>query len=201
MHYKFHIKSTICKVIRSWKGLINPFDSHPSFELTYSSGRNAYVKSSLNTFFQGFQRNLLRPNSLVPSPLPLHKAGRWKFSKIPVMGGWKFFTRTGGSQEWRWGGGGGGWWFYNGDGKFLKSLYIVGRGVLTPLFYEDPLTYVAFCPTFFLSVVMFLWLNGWSLHIWSTHVSTHVKPWYLSTRRTLMFVLCNKTSGLLRFLT
>ena len=29
-------------------------------------------------------------------------------------------------------------WFYNGrDGKSLKSLYIVGRGVLTPLFYED----------------------------------------------------------------
>ena len=39
----------------------------------------------------------------------------------------------GGSHEW-----GGGSWFYNGrDGKSLKSLYIVGRGVLTPLFYED----------------------------------------------------------------
>ena len=34
-----------------------------------------------------------------------------------------------------WGTGG---WFYNGgNGKFLKSLYIVGRGVLTPSFYED----------------------------------------------------------------
>ena len=28
--------------------------------------------------------------------------------------------------------------FIIGNGKFLKSLYIVGRGVLTPLFYEDP---------------------------------------------------------------
>ena len=32
-----------------------------------------------------------------------------------------------------------GGWFYNGDGKFLKSLYIIARGVLTPLFYEEPL--------------------------------------------------------------
>ena len=33
-----------------------------------------------------------------------------------------------------------GWlWFYNGgNGKFLKSLYIVGREVLTPLFYDPP---------------------------------------------------------------
>ena len=28
--------------------------------------------------------------------------------------------------------------------------------------------------------------------------STHIKPWYLSTRRTLMCVLCNKASSLLR---
>ena len=27
---------------------------------------------------------------------------------------------------------------YWGDGKILKTLYIVGSGVLTPLFYEDP---------------------------------------------------------------
>ena len=43
-------------------------------------------------------------------------------------------------------------WFYNGrDGKFLKSLQIVGRGVLIPLFYEDPLyslpSFFKFCPT------------------------------------------------------
>ena len=45
-----------------------------------------------------------------------------------------------------------GGWFYNGrDGKFLKSLQIVGRGVLIPLFYEDPLhslpSFFKFCPT------------------------------------------------------
>ena len=35
--------------------------------------------------------------------------------------------------------GGGGGWFFNGrNGKFLKYLDIVGRRVLTPLFYEDP---------------------------------------------------------------
>ena len=32
----------------------------------------------------------------------------------------------------------GGGWFYNGGMENGKSLYIVGRGVLTPLFYEDP---------------------------------------------------------------
>ena len=47
---------------------------------------------------------------------------------------------------------GGGSWFYNGgDGKFLKSLQIVGRRVLTTLFYEDPLyclpSFFRFCPT------------------------------------------------------
>ena len=45
-----------------------------------------------------------------------------------------------------------GGWFYNGrDGKFLKSLQIVDRGVLIPLFYEDPLyslpSFFKFCPT------------------------------------------------------
>ena len=44
---------------------------------------------------------------------------------MAIMGEWEVFTANGGSQEW-------------GDGKFLKSLNIVDRGVLTPLFYEDP---------------------------------------------------------------
>ena len=34
--------------------------------------------------------------------------------------------------------GGGVGFIMGGDGEFSKSLYIVGRGVLTPLFYEDP---------------------------------------------------------------
>ena len=58
-----------------------------------------------------------------------------------MRGGWEIFTRNVGG------------WFYNGrDGKFLKSLYLVGRWVLTLLFYEEP-PYIAyylffkFCPT------------------------------------------------------
>ena len=46
------------------------------------------------------------------------------------MGEWEIFTRNGRKP-----GAGGG-----GDGKCLKSLYIVSREVLTHLFYEDPLS-------------------------------------------------------------
>ena len=75
-----------------------------------------------------------------------------------------------------------------GEEKFFKSLYIVGRGVLTPLFYKDPLSWVPPPPLFeilsnhhpalpqfpvspthtrtVLSVLLFLFLNGWSGHIW-----------------------------------
>ena len=35
-----------------------------------------------------------------------------------------------------------------GDGKFLKALHIVGKGVLIPLLYEDP-TYIAYPRLFF----------------------------------------------------
>ena len=45
---------------------------------------------------------------------------------MDIMGGWEIFTRNG--REARNG----------GDGKFSKSLDIVDRGVLIPLFYEDP---------------------------------------------------------------
>ena len=65
-----------------------------------------------------------------PTPLhPLMKAGGWKFSKIGYNGreSGKFLLEMGGSREFRWG----------GDGK--KSLDIVDRGVLTPLFHEKPL--------------------------------------------------------------
>ena len=48
----------------------------------------------------------------------------------------KFLLEMGGGRQ-EWGG-----WFYNGGGgKFLKSLKIVDRGMLTPLFYEDPPMY------------------------------------------------------------
>ena len=47
------------------------------------------------------------------------------------MGGWEIFTRNRGRGR---GGRGAGM----GGRKFLKSLYMVGRKVLTPLFHEDP---------------------------------------------------------------
>ena len=109
----------------------------------------------------------------------------WDFSKVAAKGGWKIFTRNREVVV------------LCGDGKFLRSLYIVGRGVLTPLFYEDPLycqppSFLQFCPTSTSNVLSFLlslWLNGWSCHIWCAILlngSTHVKPWYPSTRKTLM---------------
>ena len=50
---------------------------------------------------------------------------------MAIMGGWEIFTRNGEGARNE------GVGFIMGDGKILKSLYIVGRGVLTPLFYED----------------------------------------------------------------
>ena len=53
--------------------------------------------------------------------------GGWDWSKMAVELG-------GGSQEW-----GGGVGFIMGDGKFLKSLYIVDRGMLNLYFMKTPL--------------------------------------------------------------
>ena len=53
-----------------------------------------------------------------------------------------------------------------------------------------------------LSVVLFLWLNGWLCHIWWAILLNdkplHVEPWYLGARKTFMCVLCNNASSLLR---
>ena len=51
-----------------------------------------------------------------------------------------------------------------------------------------------------LSVVLFLWLNRWSRHIWcaivlNDNIDLHMSS--LSTRRTLMCVFCNNVSSLL----
>ena len=62
----------------------------------------------------------------------------------------KFLLEMGGSQD-----GGGdevGGWLNDRGWKILKSLYIVGRRLLTPPFYEDPpiaipLPFFKFCPT------------------------------------------------------
>ena len=83
---------------------------------------------------------------------------------------------------------------------------IVGRGVLSPPLFK-------FCPNllplpcqlqppllFLLSCFLAEWMITPHLMCYSTewyYGSTHVKPWYLSTRRTLMCVLCNKVSSLL----
>ena len=47
-----------------------------------------------------------------------------------------------------------------------------------------------------LFVALILWLNEWSRHIWCIilyYGSTHIQPWYLSTTRNLLCVLCYKT--------
>ena len=67
------------------------------------------------------------------SILPLSNGG----SHFKIIFFRSFFWEMGGMGKAR--NGVGGSWFYNGgDGKFLKSLQIVGRRVLTTLFYEDP---------------------------------------------------------------
>ena len=91
-----------------------------------------------------------------------------------------------------------------------------GRGVLTPCFMKTPL----YClpPSFsnfvqpsppsphpssllppipFLTahcVVLFLWLNGWSRHIWCAILRNYMDV-YMSHHRTLICVLCNKASS------
>ena len=84
------------------------------------------------------------------SILPLSNGG----SHFKIIFFRSFFWEMGGMGKARNGLGGkeGGSWFYHGgDGKFLKSLQIVGRRVLTTLFYEDPLyclpSFFRFCPT------------------------------------------------------
>ena len=81
-------------------------------------------------------------------PPSLHKRGWWIFSKMAVMeGGEKFLLEMGKP-------GMGGGWFYNGwDGKFFKSLYIVGRGVLIRQFYEDPTLISRTSPPFFFQIL------------------------------------------------
>ena len=114
----------------------------------------------------------------------------------------------GGSQE-RWGGRGVG--FKIGGWEIFKvSLHSWQRSASPPILWRH--LYIAYSLFQILSIpptpllpVLFLWLNGWSHQIWCAILfnhnngSTHVKSWwYLSTRRTLMCVLCNKVSSLMR---
>ena len=115
----------------------------------------------------------------------------------------------GGSQEW-------GVAFIIGRWEFLKYLYIVGRGVLSPLFYKDSPLYCLpppvfkFCPTpshfpvisnphshwfFCCPVSLAEWVIMPHLMCYFTcwwYGSTHVEHWYVSTRRTLMCVYAIK---------
>ena len=81
----------------------------------------------------------------------------WKVSDIPFS-----LIKTVNSSLYKW------------SLKFNSlNRYIVGRGVLTPLFYKDPLilptplfsNFVPPTPTAH-SIILFLWLNGWWRHIW-----------------------------------
>ena len=77
---------------------------------------------------------ILKHSSTHTPPPSLYKGWGQIFLKMAIMGEWEIFTGNGGgSQEWGQRGDGG--LFYNGkDGRVLKFLCIVGRGVLTPLF-------------------------------------------------------------------
>ena len=74
------------------------------------------------------------------SILPLSNGG----SHFKIIFFRSFFWEMGGMGKARNGLGGGSWFYHGGDGKFLNSLQIVGRRVLTTLFYEDP--YIAYPP-------------------------------------------------------
>ena len=93
---------------------------------------------------------------------------------MAVMGGWEIFTGNGGKP--------GIFWFYNvGDDKV--SLHNQQRGANSPILWRlpyivtphpfssfvppppTPLSPLTSTPTV-LSVVLFLWLNVWSHHIW-----------------------------------
>ena len=90
------------------------------------------------------------------------------------------------------------------------KIRIGGRGVLTPNFMKTPppqycLTLVfRFCqptlphsllppthtPTAH-SIVLFLWLNGWSHHVWCAILLNDIMDVHMLSLRTLMRVLCN----------
>ena len=121
-------------------------------------------------------------------------------------------------------------WLHNEKWLFLAPMkqvylyqYIVDRGILIPLFYEDSLPpilstlffqilskspYLSCClqpptPQLFLLSCFFGWMGDratfdvlfYLMILWYTHA----RSWYFSTRRALMCVLCNNVSSLLRF--
>ena len=84
-----------------------------------------------------------------------------------------------------------------------SKMYIVGRGILTSLFYEDPP--VLLMPPFqlfsnppipflspptpiptALSVVLYFWLNGWSYHIWCAILLNDIMNLHMLSLGTLV---------------
>ena len=92
------------------------------------------------------------------------------------------------------------WW---GNRKFLKSLYIGGRGVLIPLFYEDPL-YCQLPPFFFFQILstslspptlipVFFLLScffGWMSDLTTFDVLFYLMIIWIYTCWALVFQLC-----------
>ena len=71
---------------------------------------------------------------------------------------------------------------------------------LPPILWISPFIDYPFAsnPTTAHSVVLFLWLNGWSRDIWCASFLNDVMDVQMSSFRTLMHVLCHKVSSLLR---
>ena len=69
-----------------------------------------------------------------------------------------------------------------------------------PILWRSPFIDYPFAsnPTTAHSVVLFLWLNGWSRHIWCATFLNDIKNVQMLSFRTLVHVLCNKVSSLLR---
>ena len=157
--------------------------------------------ASSKTYLHNGNCTLLKSGPAPPHP-PTPTPGAWDFSKMALMGGrdGKFLLEMGERQEW--GGGGGG-----AVGKFLVSLHSWQRGSNLP-FYEDspillpppsrllfqmlsnPLSPTSLSPPTsiptVLSVVLFLWLNGWSRHIWCIILLNDNIDLHMTSLRTLV---------------
>ena len=85
---------------------------------------------------------------------------------------------------------------------FMKTLYISYLPPFSDLVQPFPSFLLPPTPTpTALSVVLLLWLNGWSHHTWCAILLHDIMDLHMSslgTRRNLMCVLCIKTSSLLR---
>ena len=87
--------------------------------------------------------------------------------------------------------------------RHLRSkMHVVGRGILTPLFYEDPLYYLPPCQFFSnlpipslspptptpaaLSVVLYFWLTWWSYRTWCAILLNDIMDLHMLSLGTLV---------------